>query len=134
MDERALAKEVPNDGIQGCVRAPTDLPWVCQYENSPGTVGWKTGYRFIRDELLNISPAPPATPAPEDYCGQPVNPANPAGAKYACTFRFDPNRRDMFRYVFFAHALGIPKSPEILPGRRHREPGIPYSDHQYRHR
>jgi hypothetical protein len=112
VDERAVAGEVPGDGIQGCVRAPTDLPWVCQYSDFPGTVGWKTGYRFLRDELTTISPPPPATPTPEDFCGQQV-PGAPAGTRFACRFRFDPNRRDMFRYVFFAHALGIPRSPEI---------------------
>ena len=113
MDERAVAGEVDeNDGIQGCVRAETDLPWVCQYLDFPGTVGWKTGYRFIRDEVtLVIGPTPPAT-SNEDLCGT-------AGIRpiHRCSLRvhlrFDPNRRDMFRYVFFAHALGIPKSPEI---------------------
>ena len=51
-------------------------PWVCQFSTYPGTVGWKTGFRFIRDE------------------------------------RFDNNRKDMFHYVLFAHALGLPKSAD----------------------
>jgi hypothetical protein len=51
-------------------------PWVCQFSAYPGTVGWKTGFRFLRDE------------------------------------RFDINRRHMFHYVLFAHALGLPKSAD----------------------
>ena len=30
----------------------------CQYPSYPGTVGWKTGYRFLRDEILAGPPAP----------------------------------------------------------------------------
>ncbi len=59
---------------------PTDqMPG--QYPRYPGTVGWKTGFRFLRDELLG----------------------------------FDRNRKDMFRYVFFAHSVGMPVAPCLNP-------------------
>ena len=73
---------IPGKGGEGidelvtvCTRAPTDSPSVCQFSAYPGTVGWKTGLRFLKEEL------------------------------------FARNRKDMFRYVFFAHAVGIPKDP-----------------------
>ena len=126
VDERAVAGEVPNDGIQGCVRAPTDLPWVCQYANFPGTVGWKTGYRFIRDELLNISPAPPTTPTPEDYCGQPVT-GQSSGARIRVHVPVRPEPARHVPICFLRARAGNSQVAGDLPGRRHhREPGIPY--------
>lgn len=59
-----------------CARGETDPPWVCQFSEYPGTVGWKSGFRYLRDELL------------------------------------DSNRKDMFHYAFFAHAIGLPKSED----------------------
>jgi hypothetical protein len=98
-----------------CQRLAGEQPWVCQYGYAanesidaahPGTVGWKTGYRFIRDEVFSVTPTPPTNPPTplEDYCEVPG---------YTCNSRFDRVRKDIFRYAFFAHALGIPKSPEI---------------------
>ena len=86
-----------------CQRGVTDAPWVCQYSAYPGTVGWKTGFRFLRDEVLSVTPPPgiAAPPASEDACSLPG---------YTCNRRFDENRRSMFRYALFAHALGVPKS------------------------
>jgi hypothetical protein len=103
LDEMATAGDVPGDTLLGCVRAATDPPWVCQFKDFPGTVGWKTGYRFIRDAVTLVNGATPPVNYNEDLCGTAGN---------NCTFRFDPNRRDTFRYAFFAHALGIPKSPD----------------------
>jgi hypothetical protein len=75
----------------------------CQYPNHPGTVGWKRGFRFLRDQILSepLPPVPPAT-GEEDQCDAPGNP---------CVRRFDHNRRDMFRYALFAHSLGLPVEP-----------------------
>ncbi len=47
-----------------------------QYPAHPGTVGWKTGFQFLRDVVLG----------------------------------FDRNRKDVFHYVLFAHAIGIPRA------------------------
>ncbi len=37
-----------------CVRDetanPPDAPWVCQFSDYPGTVGWKSGFRFFKEE------------------------------------------------------------------------------------
>jgi hypothetical protein len=95
-----------SETITQCTRLPTDPPWVCQFSEYPGTVGWKSGFRFLRDEVFSITPQPPATtpPAPiEDYCDVPG---------YTCERRFDRSRKDMFRYALFAHALGLPTSED----------------------
>ena len=73
-------------------------------------MGWKTGFRFIKDKVLSISPVPPTTnpPTPVDnYCDLPG---------YTCNRRFDEVRKDMFHYAFFAHHLGLAESNEpFLP-------------------
>jgi hypothetical protein len=90
----ARGGEAINELATVCAPSQSD-PTRCQFSAYPGTVGWKTGFRFFRDELLD-----PA--ANETACDQP-------GAN--CERRFDRNRKDMFRYVLFAHALGLPKEP-----------------------
>ena len=76
-----------------------------EFAKYPGTVGWKTGFRFLRDEVLSVTPpaGEAAPPAGEEFCDTPG---------YTCNRRFDRNRKDMFRYALFAHALGIPKSED----------------------
>jgi hypothetical protein len=75
----------------------------CQYPAYPGTVGWKRGFRFLRDQILS-EPLPPHPPMPgdEDQCDLRGN---------SCVRRFDDNRHDMFRYALFAHFLGLPVDP-----------------------
>ena len=91
----------------GCTREPgVDSVWSCQFSEYPGTVGWKTGFRYIRDEVIGTTdnstiPPPPVNPEDDDPC-------DAAGSK--CVKRFDANRSDMFHYAFFAHAVGMPKS------------------------
>jgi hypothetical protein len=65
----------------------------CQFPDYPGTVGWKSGYRILRDQPLNYTTEPACV-----------------AAGLGCVRRFDRNRRDIFRYALFAHALGLPKS------------------------
>jgi hypothetical protein len=73
----------------------------CQYPQYPGTVGWKTGFRFFRDEPLD---------APnEDECALLEEDGNPVTV---CERRFDKNRHHMFRYVLYAHSIGVPVSPD----------------------
>lgn len=81
-----------------CVRAPGDPPDVCQFSDYPGTVGWKTGFQFLRDFVVS---GPPPLPSGEDPCEAP-------GA--SCERRFDRNRKDMFRFALMTHAVGLPKS------------------------
>jgi len=80
-----------------CSRGPLDPPWVCQWDDDPGTVGWKTGFNFIKNQVLSGEPAP--LPGQEDVCDLPGN---------TCVRRFDRNRKDIFSYAFFAHFAGIP--------------------------
>ena len=91
----------------GCARVPgTSSVWSCQFSEYPGTVGWKSGFRYIRDEVIGTTdasdvPPPPANPEDDDPC-------DAIGS--TCVKRFDANRSDMFHYAFFAHAVGMPKS------------------------
>jgi hypothetical protein len=82
-----------------CIPDP-EAPWVCQFYAYPGTVGWKSGFRFFRDELLNQ----PALVFPEQ-----CEAAGSDGTGEPCERRFDANRSDMFHYALFAHALGVPR-------------------------
>ena len=52
-------------------------------------LGWKRGFRFYRDQLLNAN-------------GDPCTPADTA-----CTPRFPRNRKDIFRFGLWAHGLGF---------------------------
>ena len=89
-----------------CTRTAADPPWVCQYSEYPGTVGWKTGFRFLRDEIVGSEPPP--LPGETDRCDTPGN----DGPGQPCERRFDRNRKDIFHYALFAHATGLPKSEE----------------------
>ena len=110
----ARGGEIVDEMTTICQRAPQDPPWVCQYSpytgipdsGFPGTVGWKTGFRFIKDKVFSVTPpqgAPAPTPPLDNYCDLPG---------YACNRRFDEVRKDMFRYAFFAHHLGLAQENE----------------------
>ena len=66
----ARGGEAVNELATVCTRAVTDPPWVCQFSDYPGTVGWKTGFRFLRDEVLS---GPSAIPGQDDPCDAPGN-------------------------------------------------------------
>ena len=89
---------------QECIRGAGDPPWRCQFSDYPGTVGWKTGFRFFRDQVIGGEPAPAADA--EDPCDAPGN----DGPGQSCERRFDRNRKAMFHYALFAHAVGLSKS------------------------
>jgi hypothetical protein len=125
-DAVARGGDAVDEYVTVCTPEPGAPEWACQYSRSgnpadvttvAGTVGWKTGFQMMRDQLFSISPAVP-NPLPagsvaEDYCGTLVPAASAAfpGQRYACDRRFDENRRNMFRYAFFGHLLGLPQSP-----------------------
>jgi hypothetical protein len=72
----------------------------------PGTVGWKTGFRAVKDKVFSVTAAPglpAATGALDNYCDVPG---------YLCNRRFDEVRKDIFHYAFFAHHLGIAEENE----------------------
>ncbi|MEQ1573768.1 MAG: Ig-like domain-containing protein [Vicinamibacterales bacterium] len=81
-----------------------DAPWVCQFSDYPGTVGWKSGLRYFKDMPLSLS---------DDACETAEEDGNPATI---CERVFDRGRKDMFRYVLFAHALGVPKADCLVNG------------------
>ncbi len=87
------------DEMTSTLCTSSGAPWDCQFTAYPGTVGWKTGFRYLRDEVLSGEPAPEA--GADDPCDAPGS---------SCTRRFDRNRKDIFRFALFAHALGLPKS------------------------
>lgn len=87
-----------DETITVCQREPGDAPWVCQYQNYPGTIGWKTGFKLLRDQVLSGPEWPAGT---EDPCEAPGS---------TCERRFDRTRKDIFRYALFAHHIGIPKA------------------------
>jgi hypothetical protein len=75
----------------------------CMFESFPGTVGWKTGFGFLRDQPLSgyLTPVPPQTI--EQACVA-------AGAN--CVRRFDHNRIDIFHYALGAHAIGLARGDD----------------------
>jgi hypothetical protein len=79
----------------------TGQPTVCQFYQYPGTLGWKTAFRTVRDALKSI-------PANVD-CTVPAVPAND-GPGGVCERVFDHNRKDIFRYFFMPHLLAVPKA------------------------
>ncbi|BCS31774.1 hypothetical protein TBR22_A09780 [Luteitalea sp. TBR-22] len=85
-----------DEGVTACTPPAGSPPWTCQFGAYPGTIGWKTGLRRVRDSVLVDPPA--ETP---NACDLPGN---------SCERRFDDVRRDIFRYALFAHHIGIPKS------------------------
>ena len=97
-DGLARGGEAINELATVCTRGATDPPGVCQFSDFPGTVGWKTGFRFLKDEVLSGPSVPPGS---DDPCDQPGS---------TCVRRFDRNRTDTFHYALFGHAIGLPKS------------------------
>lgn len=98
--ELARGGESFDEMVTVCAREPEDPPWVCQFSAYPGTVGWKSGFRFIRDLPLDDA-------VTEDQCDAFERDGDP---NTSCDRVFDRVRKDIFRYAFFAHALGVPKA------------------------
>jgi len=93
------------------VACVSDATTTCLFPDYPGTVGWKNGYQALRDEPLGgVS---------EDACEA----AEQSGA--GCLRRFDHNRRDMFHYALFAHAIGIARADVDNPSTPYDERTTP---------
>jgi len=99
----ARGGELLDEQVTVCAPAEGDPPYVCQFSQHPGTVGWKSGYRFLRDHVTHVNGAPAPSDFDETLCGT---------TGYACTRRFDPNRQQSFHYALFAHALGLPQEED----------------------
>ena len=78
------------EGITETETCPVAQP-TCSFPGFRGVVGWKLGYRLLRDQPLSH---------PDEAGCEAAGPA--------CVRRFDRIRRHMFRYALFAHAAGIP--------------------------
>ncbi len=87
-----------DEAVTQCTPGANDPPWVCQFKAYPGTVGWKSGFRFLRDEVKN---PPPLNPDGSDPCDAPGS---------TCERRFDRNRLQSFHYALFTHFVGLPES------------------------
>ena len=74
----------------------------CNFPDFPGTVGWKTGFQFLRDQPLNY---------PDE--------ASCVAAGALCQRRFDANRFHIFKYGLIAHATAVP---------REDDPATPYDE------
>ena len=84
-----------------------------EFSDHPGTVGWKFGYRLLRDQPKNLT---------EQVCL--ITPS--------CERRFDRNRRYMFRYALFAHALAVAIAPVDDPNTPINEAHTPVKDVRHR--
>lgn len=94
----ARGGEAIDEAVTVCTPGATDAPWVCQFSAYPGTVGWKAGFRFLRDEPQVLFDPPPPPGVDCDATGVP------------CERRFDRTRLNLFHYALFAHAVGLPES------------------------
>lgn len=93
----ARGGEAIDESLTVCQAPAGSPPWACQFSAYPGTVGWKTGLRRLRDSFV---PETPGQPVP-DSCDAPGS---------TCQRRFDDVRMDIFRYALFSHFIGLPKS------------------------
>jgi hypothetical protein len=94
----ARGGEAIDESLTVCQAPAGSPPWACQFSGYPGTVGWKTGLRRLRDSFIDAPAVPP---------GQ-IDPCDAPGS--TCERRFDEVRMDMFRYALFSHFIGLPKS------------------------
>jgi len=88
----ARGGEAIDESLTVCNAPAGSPPWACQFSAYPGTVGWKTGLRRIRDSFKT---------------GQPGE-CDVVGSTWQRAF--DEVRMDIFRYALFAHFIGLPKS------------------------
>jgi len=95
----ALARGGEAISETACVTTPTHP---CEFPDYPGTVGWKSGVQFLRDQPLNYP-----------------NEASCVAAGALCQRRFDSNRFHIFKYGLFAHALAVARSDD---------PATPYDE------
>ena len=92
-----------------CQPVDGDPEFVCQFSQYPGTVGWKSGFWALKDALIGET-FPDVLPEDDHPCDTPGHAAyTDIGPGGACERVFGRSRKDTFRYVFSAHALGVPK-------------------------
>ncbi len=87
---------------------PFENPETCVFWAYPGTVPWKTGFRFLRDESLSHRKVVGGIDKGPDEIAC-VAAETDSLDSTTCVRRFDSNRKDTFRYGLWAHALGTAK-------------------------
>jgi hypothetical protein len=97
-----------------CAATGPALNYACRFQNVPGTVLWKSGFRYYRDEPLSHRKT--VTKAAGTFDAGPDDTAcavaeTDTSTSTVCTRRFARSRHDLFHYVLWAHALGIPRDP-----------------------
>ena len=97
-----------------CAAAGPALNYACRFKNVPGTVLWKSGFRYYRDEPLSHRKT--VTLSSGKFDAGPNDTAcvaaeTDSSTSTVCTRRFARSRHDLFHYVLWAHALGIPRDP-----------------------
>ena len=90
------------------LRSAAENPETCLFPAYPGTVPWKTGFRFLRDESLSHRKVVVGVDKGPDEAACVAAETDRFNAT-TCVRRFDSNRRDTFRYGLWAHALALPK-------------------------
>jgi hypothetical protein len=88
---------------KACVPNPT-AGITCQFPGYEGVVGWKVGFYYYKDAAVDPTTGAQLSVANEDAC-------EPNCQRR----RFDRNRKDIFHYFLFAHALGVPVNLCLLP-------------------
>jgi hypothetical protein len=78
---------------QSCTDA---LPELCTFPNQAGVVGWKGGYSYFKNQLVETSDGNTANCL-----------TSPPAAD--CQPRFQHGRKDSWHYALFAHAVGEPE-------------------------
>jgi hypothetical protein len=90
------------------------LNFACRFTGVPGTVVWKSGFRYYRDEPLTHRKTKTegtftVDDGPNEAACIIAETDNNAGT--VCKRRFARNRHDWFRYSLWVHATGIPRDP-----------------------
>ena len=110
---------------------PNGATATCKFANYPGTVGWKSGFRAYRDETLNfrktkLQGGKTVDAGPDERaCFLAETDTNADGTfklSTSCQRRFARNRMDLFHYVLWAHAIGLPSDSD--PNRPKNMSGI----------
>jgi hypothetical protein len=108
---------VPNDQARGgefiTEAACGPVPGApCQFPNDKGVVGWKSGYVYY--QLAPVASNGAQLTFDEE---QALEESCETGGACPLRRRLDANRMDFVHYSLWAHALGLPKSPNqcVLP-------------------
>ena len=69
----------------------------CAYPGQPGTIGWKVGFEFLKNQPINTDPST-GTTWTEAACE--------AAQPGQCIRRFQHGKKDSYHYVVIGHSLG----------------------------